>query len=143
MQPNGNGSWHETHNGFKYAVHDGGRGDECAGAWYQSGVVHPRDHARRRAAQRRTGIQNPGGLEDVFNASQRHGILPQQARCARERAKLPLGGRLLGQVQAEKDDSSPGDANALIQKRQNLRLHQDGCDCVFQPEDSGVIKRHT
>lgn len=78
MYPNGNGSRYETDYGFKYAVHDGGRGDECDGAWYQSGVVHPRDHARRRAAQRRTGIQNPGGLEDVSNASQRHGILPQQ-----------------------------------------------------------------
>ncbi len=55
-------------------------------------VETERDHARRRAAQRRTGIQNPGGLEDVFNASQRHGILPQQTRCAGERAKLPLGG---------------------------------------------------
>ncbi len=119
-------------------MHDGGRGDECHGSWYQSGVVHPRDHARRRAAQRRAGIQNPGGLEDVFNASQRHGILPQQARCAGERAKLPLGGRLFGQVQAEKDDSSPGDANALIQKRQTLCLHQARRDRLFQPKNSGV-----
>lgn len=119
-------------------MHDGGRGDECHGSRYQSGVVHSRDHARRRAAQRRTGIQNPGGLEDVSNASQRHGILPQQARCAGERAKLPLGGLLFGQVQAKKNNSSPRNANTLIQKRQNLRLHQTRRDCVFQPEDSGV-----